>query len=100
MEKVNHFYIIIFYNFYFFNILELSSKESATIFSVHRRFQQRFIVIVILFISLALLFSYIHLFFVNAVYEWSVKDVTLWLVVLPLNAISLIYGNFVVHLHF
>lgn len=41
-----------------------------------------------------LFFFYVHLFLVNAVYEWSLKDLILWVVVLPTLFAYDIYGFF------
>lgn len=76
-----------------FDFVELPVSVSGLILSVYKKYFKITVFYEFLFFIFAIIFCYIHLLFVNAVYIVSFQDAFFWLIIFPLQVFYLLFGK-------
>lgn len=76
----------------------LSAIDSKTITSFHKTFHKSAFTLFLALVAFVVGFSYVHVFYINNIYEVSFIELTFWLLLYPLMIFYLLYTLFAITL--
>lgn len=76
------------------NFKVLSTLDAEAILQKHRKLQRLYFALFGLLYSCGMVFFYVHIFFINAVFKVSIVDAVFWFIILPVHMIYFLFGNF------